>query len=111
MKFVCSLFIGYSYAGDDLLDGFNGDYLFSILYGFASLVSLINRVHMLVFDSFLICLRGLLFISGARDQRQLLGVIDLRKGCYIAFPIIIVPFNIEVSLINYDSSFNLNYLW
>ena len=65
---------------------------------------------MLVFDSFLICLRGLLFISGARDQRQLLGVIDLRKGCYIAFSIIIVPFNIEVSLINYDSSFNLNYL-
>ena len=57
---------------------------------------------MLVFDRFLIY-QGFVFISGAHDKRQLLGVIDWRKGCYIAFSIIIGPCNIEVSLINYDS--------
>ena len=117
---VCGLFIiGYTYDDDDIRDGFNGGhYLFSILFGVAALASLIfiylrTNIESPIYATWAIkhgaygCLIAFLLhhigyvfsMYGVHDKKGHYDELkDWRKGCYIAFSIIIGLCNIGLSL-------------
>ena len=117
---VCGLFIiGYTYDDDDIWDGFNGGhYLFSIIFGVVALASLIfiylrTNIESPIYATWAIkhgaygCLIAFLIhhigyvfsMYGVHDKRNDYNDLkDWRKGCYIAFSIIIGLCNIGLSL-------------